>query len=301
LATIGFAHAASAAELDLEYLRASKGYEPPYEAIQSPGQDWTGYYIGVNAGGTWSGNSVDVTTVSTFINTAALTPLGQTSGPAAAAGATGSFPVNRTGFIGGGQYGYNYQISSSVVAGIEADIQGVAGATGSSGVTNVTPRTGFFPPNTMVTTVGVRQRLDYLGTVRGRLGFLVTPTLWAYATGGLAYGGVESSTSITTSENPITGSTTATGSGSAPTARLGWTAGGGVEWAFAPSWSAKAEYLYYDLGTATYGNGPLTSFLTGTTTVNFVDSSSSSTRFTGSIARVGINYQFNGGPVVASY
>ena len=63
--------------------------------------------------------------------------------------------------------------------------------------------------------------------MRGRVGYLITPTLLIYGTGGFAYGQVS-----------------AFGFNTTPT---GWTAGGGVEWMFAPHWSAKAEYLYVDL------------------------------------------------------
>lgn len=228
----------------------------------------------------------------TFINTGALSPLGVTAGPAAAAGATGNFGVSSRGFIGGVQAGYNFQFRN-FVAGIEADFQGVASNGGSTIVTTVTPRTGFFPPNTMVTTVAVTQRLNDLGTLRGRFGFLATPTMWLYATGGLAYGGVQSSTSIATVQNPNTGTDPAAALGSISTARIGWTAGAGAEWAFARNWSVKAEYLYYDLGTASYGTTPLTGILTGTTTTNFIDATSSSIRFNGHIVRVGLNYKFD--------
>ena len=69
--------------------------------------------------------------------------------------------------------------------------------------------------------------LSWFGTVRGRVGYLITPTLLIYGTGGFAYGQVD-----------------AWGLASTNT---GWTAGGGVEWMFAPHWSAKVEYLYVDL------------------------------------------------------
>jgi hypothetical protein len=58
----------------------------------------------------------------------------------------------------------------------------------------------------------------------------------------------------------------------------------------------KAEYLFYDLGTVTYINGPLVSFLNGTSSVNFINTSRSSVRFDGNIVRAGLNYHFNWGP-----
>jgi outer membrane immunogenic protein len=186
------------------------------------------------------------------------------------------------------------------LAGVEADIQGVAGGSGSATLNQVAPRIGF-PSNSMTVTLGVSQRITYLGTVRGRLGFLPTPSLLAYVTGGLAYGGVESSTIISGGETPNTGSTNFAGFGNTSSTRTGYTVGAGVEWMFAPKWSLKAEYLYYDLGTVSYASTPMTSFLTGTTTVSFTNQSTSSVRFNGNVARVGVNYQFGVGPVVARY
>ncbi|MGC1373111.1 MAG: outer membrane beta-barrel protein [Candidatus Sulfotelmatobacter sp.] len=73
--------------------------------------------------------------------------------------------------------------------------------------------------------------------------------------------------------------------------RAGWTIGGGIEWSFAPNWSAKAEYLYYDLGSATYNLGTLNTTSTG---LSFTRLGVSSTAdFRGNIVRVGLNYRFN--------
>jgi outer membrane immunogenic protein len=265
----------------------------------SPVYNWTGFYVGGNAGYTWADPSVNVLTTNTFINAGVLSALGQTAGPAAAVASTANIGVGTTGgFIGGVQGGYNYQ-KGIWLAGLETDIQGIGGSTGSSTITQVAPRIGF-PGNFMSATLAVTERLNYLGTVRGRFGFLPKPSVLLYVTGGLAYGGVQSSTSISGGEVPPTGSSNFAGSGSASSTRVGYTVGAGAEWKFAPKWSVKAEYLYYDLGNASYSNGAITAFLNGGTTVNFTNVSSSSIRFNGNLARVGVNYQF-GGPVVAKY
>lgn len=265
---------------------------------------WTGFYIGINAGGTWSNsNSLNVISATAFNNFAALSALGASYGPAAALGSTGSIPVSTSGFIGGGQIGYNYQFASNWAAGIEADIDGIAGANKSDSVFHVTPRAGFFPPDAVNTAIYVTKNLTYLGTVRGRIGFLVTPTLFAYGTGGLAYGGTKSSTGIYGFQNPNTGSSDFFGVGFSSTARVGWTAGGGVEWMFLPNWSAKIEYLYYDLGSLNYSVGPTIANLLGGP-IAFVNTASTSTRFNGNVVRAGLNYHFNWGapaPVVAKY
>jgi outer membrane immunogenic protein len=257
----------------------------------APVYSWSGFYIGVNAGYTWNDDSVTVLTANVFDNTAALSVLGATYGPTAAVASTGILSTKTRSFIGGGQIGYNHQ-TGSLVTGIEADFQGVASGD-SSTLINVAPRIGFFPPNTVAAAIVASQRLDDIGTVRGRLGFLFAPSVLAYATGGLAYGQVESSTALGGFELPNTGSSSFASFGSISTWRAGWTVGGGLEWAFAHNWSAKAEYLYYDLGTVSYALSPSTAILTGTTTVAFVNTSLSSTRFNGNIVRAGINYKLD--------
>jgi hypothetical protein len=68
--------------------------------------------------------------------------------------------------------------------------------------------------------------------------------------------------------------------------------GGGFEWKFAPQWSVKAEYLFYDLGRATY-NGVLVAACTGCGVPFFTNNVQTTTRFDGNIIRVGLNYQFH--------
>jgi outer membrane immunogenic protein len=263
---------------------------------------WTGFYAGLNAGYEWSAsNSVDVATANLFNEAGAM---GMTYGPAAAAGASGNLPLQTGGFIGGGQIGYNLQFANSWLVGIEADIQGIAGSNGSASAFTVTPRTGFFPPDTVDTSLSVTKRIDYLGTLRGRFGYLLMPTLLIYGEGGLAYGGVQSTTSFSGGEDPNTGSNNFSGVGTASGSRVGWTAGGGLEWLFAPNWSVKVEYLYYDLGNVTYRPGPtIVSEMAPPPTLTFINQSQSSTRFNGNIVRAGLNYHFNWGaaPIIAKY
>ncbi len=147
-------------------------------------------------------------------------------------------------------------------------------------------------------TASVSRSVDYIGTVRGRLGFLITPTFLIYGTGGLAYGGVTAHTNITqmvTNDPPVP--FTYFSSGSFSNTRVGWTAGGGGEWMFLPNWSLKVEYLYYDLGSASFGLSPLVNIGgPGSVVPGGVFSTAfphSSTRFNGNIVRAGVNYHFN--------
>ena len=102
--------------------------------------------------------------------------------------------------LGGGQLGYNWQFSDRFIAGLEADLQG-AGVRGGGGFQTLTPA-AIYPPFVAATNVTVHRSLEYFGTLRGRLGYAVTPTMLFYATGGLAYGGVATSTAINQSFIP---------------------------------------------------------------------------------------------------
>jgi outer membrane immunogenic protein len=278
---------------------------PPVYVPPPPPPLWTGFYIGLNAGGTWSAsNAFNIVTV----NTPSIEGLNGNVGGAIAALGTGSVPVSTSGFIGGGQIGYNAQFGSSFVAGIEADIQGIAGAHHTGTLTQA----GIVPdsigvgggPVGITSVISASKRADWLGTVRGRLGLLVTPTLLAYGTGGLAYGQAQSSISLIETLGFIDTPAPFGTFGSFSQTRVGWTAGGGLEWMFAPNWSAKVEYLYYNLGSVTHSLAPIAQFGLFGTVLETTSASQASARFNGNIVRTGVNYHFNWGapaPVVAKY
>ncbi len=287
---------------------AALAAEPPPVVLPPPPIfTWTGLYLGINAGYTWSSsNTVSTATTNTFCNPTlggCLPGEVPSDGVSSARLATGSVPVKSNGFIGGGQIGYNWQFANSFVAGIEADIQGIAASNGTGSVFSqaVDP---LFPTEQIATTLSSSRRQDYLGTVRGRLGFTITPTFLVYGTGGLAYGQTNSSTSITQAFENAPGVPNPFSSvGTLSNSRIGWTAGGGAEWLFAPNWSVKVEYLYYDLGSVTYGLSPLQSFNSASTPFT-VGAPFSRTSFRGNIVRAGLNYHFvllPPAPVVAKY
>jgi outer membrane immunogenic protein len=239
-------------------------------------------------------------------------------------GVSNSLSPNSSGFIGGGQIGYDWQVSfkgSDFITGVETDIQGIATSGNTATGTRVTA-VGYalesFSSGAPVTTVtSVSKNLDYLGTVRGRIGYVATPALMIYGTGGLAYGGarISSSTmSYAPTISPLSDMTYAWGSsGSSSNTQVGWTAGGGAEWMFMPNWSLKGEYLYYDLGKVSYNQGLSGAYITANSVLlpgNYYagqlwwgNMSQVTTRFNGNIVRAGINYHFNFGtvPVVAKY
>ena len=259
---------------------------PPMVPGAVPAYNWTGWYVGLNAGGAWGNDPVDNTVAS---NTC--------SGPiACAAGIStlnalipGQFDTKPSGFIGGGQIGYNFQFAPAWVAGIEADFQGANikdGATQASAPTTVP---GF--TNVVTISASGSQKIDWLGTLRGRLGWLAVPRLLIYGTGGLAYGHVQTDGSFSgnvTTPNPanaFNGSNTVSQSD----IRAGWALGGGLEWMIAPHWTIKAEYLYFDLGHVTLNQTfALVSPIPAAVSANI----SSEAHFDGSIARAGLNYKF---------
>jgi outer membrane immunogenic protein len=143
----------------------------------------------------------------------------------------------------------------------------------------------------------VNEDLDWFGTFRGRLGFTPSQMWLIYATGGLAYGHISSNSSVAFQSPPGVNNDIYLGTFSAT--RVGWTVGGGAEWAFASGWSVKAEYLYVDLGNLSYANACVTP---GICVVGLPTPASYQTGLTAheNIVRVGFNYHF-GGPVVARY
>ena len=153
--------------------------------------------------------------------------------------------INTSGGLVGGTVGYNYQISHFVF-GAEADIDWAS----ISGTTT-----------TAACPAGCKTGDSWLSTVRGRVGYAADRFL-PFVTGGAALGNINATTAgLTTSA-----------------ANAGWTIGAGLEFAFSPSWSAKAEYLYVNLGKFNCGLN------CGAPTDNV--------SFSANIVRGGINYRF---------
>ncbi len=173
--------------------------------------NWTGWYMGLNAGGAWG-----------VSDTSPNLP----AGFAPAVVATATAKLSGSGFTGGGQFGYNWQFNN-VVTGLEADIN----------YTDLnTTRSALVPG--FINQVDQSFKSDWLTTFRGRLGLAWDQTL-VYATGGLAVA------DIRLMESTGFGTVTASRSGT----RAGYAIGGGAEWGFAQGWTVKAEYLRVDLGT----------------------------------------------------
>ena len=285
--------AGSAFAADLPSLKAPPPYVPPPPL-------WTGFHVGLNAGGTWAAS-----TTTNFVSTPFVIN-GADNAPwalGAAAAGSGVLSTNWAGFIGGGQIGYDWQFAGGFLAGLETDIQGVAGSSNGAGALTLAPTPLAAQGLNFLTSVSAAKSLDFLGTARARLGYLITPTLLAYATGGLAYGQASSTTNFFQHVPNDTPGFWLLGAnqGRYSQMRVGWTAGAGLEWLFWPQWSAKLEYLFYDLGAASYpvavaADWQLTNLLVANAT-------QARARFDGHVVRVGMNYHFNWGvaPIVAKY
>jgi outer membrane immunogenic protein len=150
-------------------------------------------------------------------------------------------------FLGGVQGGYNWQLSPSWVGGVEGDFSWTR--MDSSFTTLGVFTSGF--PNTTQPTTWTRD-LNWLASARARLGFLVTPSLLLYGTGGGAWGRFDYSGSFV---NTAAGSNNWFNPFSAT--QSGYVAGAGAEWMFAAHWLLRGEYLFYHLtGTAELATNP---------------------------------------------
>jgi outer membrane immunogenic protein len=235
---------------------------------------WTGFHVGLNAGGTWANNTTS--NASTWI---AYQGAGSADNYTTAILSGNQSSSSPAGFIGGGQIGYDWQVpfrGMGFVTGVEADIQGNA-------------------------------NLSWLGTVRGRLGYLVTPNLLVYGTGGLAYGGYTANLQLTQNWGDLATSNLNFfnyGKSSYSNTMVGWTAGGGLEWMAMSNWSLKVEYLYYDLGNMSGSLANMAYGQNSATGTNALESITNySKRINGDLVRAGVNYHFNlvTAPVVAKY
>jgi outer membrane immunogenic protein len=236
--------AASAADFGaVPYAKA-----PPLVAID-PVINWAGFYAGLNAGGLWAHSDITDVTGYAF---------------AAVPGTVTS--INTSGFLAGGQAGYNWQ-ASNYLFGLEADggymdLGGTTLLTGTASGSRVGLRSGAY--------------IDFTG----RAGITFNRAL-LYVKGGYAL--LDDASSFST----VTGSFSSLTRHSTDS---GYTIGAGAEYKFAPNWSAKVEYLHYDFGNVL----GYTVFTAGGFPVPFNQNLRIDT------VKAGLNYSF-GYPIVARY
>jgi outer membrane immunogenic protein len=249
-----------------DFLEMGKGKAPPPISAKSPllftkappappPPNWTGFYVGADAGAAW------------LSDTATWNPL-------PSPGAFGASPISGTdrgvGFLGGAHVGYDGQVMPDWVAGFEGDWTWTK-ADGSF--------TQSWVPAGAPAQATMSANLDWMASARARLGYLVTPDVMAYATGGAAWARMDYSA---LSANPGSGYSVAS---SSTNTQSGYAAGGGVEWMVTNNWSVRAEYLYYQFHKGPNVVAQAPGFAANPS--NFVWAAANI-----SVARAGISYKF---------
>jgi outer membrane immunogenic protein len=260
-AIAAFCHGALAADLP------THKSPPPPPVAAAP--NWNGFYLGIEGGGVFSNNNWN------------------TTGSGLGAGFLDT--TNRTTFSPdggrlGGYAGFNYMISPTILTGLEGDI--AAGFGGSQTQTGIPGTLSFFtitaPTNDTVTA----HNPSYDGSVRGRLGTLLTPNALLYATGGVAFADPKYSIYCPGPAAPSASFCSAAEAGSVSPTQVGWTIGAGVELLITNNWLVRAEYRFSD-----FGSRNSTFFANGGVPAG-IDSFTVRTRFSESIANFGISYKF---------
>jgi outer membrane immunogenic protein len=290
-ALIACAAAGSAGAADLSVA-------PPPAA---PGWSWTGCYVGGNVGGTRAQNSAALSPGGLYLNASSATPPPNAAGggdfPANVAALSNSYTVTNSGWEAGGQIGCNGQWGAAVL-GLEGDWQWTNTATSADALYAAFPDLGnpHFTTASHTEHVDVTQR--WFATARVRAGFTPMERVLLYGTGGLAWANYESNTAVAFGAVPFVGVYNgATHVGSASSNQLGWVAGGGVEWAVTNNWSVKAEYLYLRFDAFSYASPLVASFIPAAP--GYAWNTNVTPRE--QIVRIGVNYKFDWGPVVARY
>ncbi len=230
---------------------APAGAQAPPMAMGGAWDPYAGFYAGVNVGGGF-GDSTLTSNSSGFTTKEKL----DASGP-----------------VGGVQGGYNWRLygwNPNLILGLEADFDG-------SGLTSHSGQTVKTIAGATANSAAARD-MEWLGTVRGRIGYNFTPSWLAFVSGGFAYGQVDSS--VAGSVTLPTGAT-ASFRGRKDGIQTGWAAGAGSEIAIAPRFGLVLEYLHTDLGSFSY-SAPVAAVAAQRITVDN----------NANIFRIGLNYHF---------
>jgi opacity protein-like surface antigen len=242
-------HLASVAVAALIVASAARAADLPLKGPPPAAAPWTwsGFYVGGHGGCAWGHDATTSVNDPFFF---------------------GKFPTftvpgfDPKGCLGGFQAGANWQ-TANIVGGLEIDLS-ATDIKGSSSASSPTIDSGFGTTSGTAATSG---HFDWLGSARARLGYLVTPDILLYGTGGLAWSRYTRETDLTDTDvfTPVAGGGFANqlSSLALPSWRFGWVAGLGGEFRlFSSNWLARLEYLHYDFG----NSGSASSVLTFTDT-----------------------------------
>jgi outer membrane immunogenic protein len=276
---------------------------PAVAPVVAPTWNWRGCYVGGNVGGTRLPTTADLSPGGNYLNAPGGTPPPnpQGTGDIAAdiAALSHSYAMTPSGWEAGAQVGCNAQWGSTVL-GIEGDWQWTNAGSSADAAYAAFPNAG----NPNFTNAAHTEHVDlaqrWFATARVRAGFTPRERVLIYGTGGIALANYQSNTAVTfaTPANPFTAVFPgATHAGSVSANQVGWVAGGGAEWAVTNNWSIKAEYLYLRFDSFSY-TSPLIA-----AAVPFAPGYAWNTTITPRehVLRLGVNYKFDWGPVVAKY
>lgn len=247
--------------------------DAPSNTAQIP-DNWTGWFVGGSVGHSWGSSDVDYVQAPGGFFGLDINSIDS------AFAAKGDF--NPKGGNGGFLGGYNHQ-RGKFVFGIVADFDYRLG--GEKATTGP-----IFPPLDDFLSISTTQK--WLGTLRARVGLTPCKACLIYATGGLGYGKVRHAVVQTAVFEPIRSFDSKRAFSDSPI-KVGWTVGGGVEYRLDQNWSFAAEYLYVDLGSDTIGVGP-SAGNDASNLASFYPATRVSTDDSSSIARVMLNYRFDG-------
>jgi outer membrane immunogenic protein len=284
VATYATALRTHAATLGVAYKFGAPGvagstYAANAPSVEGPAPSWTGLYVGGGLGGVAS--EVEGSVVSATDNGVPIV------GPSCLGGCVPDESLHGTAFRASLYAGYNWQFAPRWLAGVEADAGWSDHETKLGGVLYPGGGNPFYLTGRGDDAFSVRTTWD--ASVRARLGFLVTPTFLAYATGGGAWQQFDTTSTCGASASCVDFSPRIITNGHV---NAGWTAGGGFEAMLTPRWIARGEYRYADFGSATDTDTRsfpgLVQVATYTTTVKT------------HTATIGLAYKFGGtAPVVA--
>ena len=266
LAALG---ATGAQAADIAARTYTKAPAPAIEQVSS----WTGFYVGGEVGARWSD--------STWTTYALQDPINAFSNFRLPQGNPASF--NSSSVRAGGYLGYNWQFAPTWVLGIEGDAAWGDNKKSLAGIP------GTWGPGTapaIIALDGSSVKLGWDAAIRGRLGWLITPSVMLFGAGGVAWQDVSINANCQPGGGWACGAVRNTTFNAVKT---GWTAGGGVEAKVWSNWLARAEYRYADFGRTNYLFFPNTS--DGVWMYHDLRTHTVS---------LGLAYQF-GGPVVAKY
>ena len=217
--------------------------------------DWGGGYVGINGGYAFGQSEW---------GSDPLNPSGLSS--------TGNFHVN--GGLVGGTAGVSGQFGAWVL-GVEGDLdwQGLSGTSGSAFCTSLITSTAI---NAAPAGLSCKTQSNWIGTVRARAGYAWDRVL-LYGTAGIAGANVQTGLSGLPPQTNFV---------------VGWTAGAGLEWAFAENWTMKVEYLFVDLNNAVCNHGYSCGYDAAATLTTGALNSTSSVKLNENIVRIGVNFKF---------